>query len=156
MSETSYSKLDIACEYIDAAMKFYIDQQNYFCSAHLAGAAAELFEMHLEEDKRTFNIDWRAQKALQIDKIGKTPEDARSDKAASTEARRIINLSKKMIKYMSDGETTVETDSAYIAVLWIENALRNFYKLRLPKSPILWKFEDYWKNQLQQELSHLL
>jgi hypothetical protein len=37
-------KLNIAVEYLDAAMQMYVDQRNFFCAIHLAGAAAELFD----------------------------------------------------------------------------------------------------------------
>jgi hypothetical protein len=59
-------KLDIAVEYLDAAMQMYIDQRNYFCAIHLAGAAAELFDGHLPKNTgtRISEIAWKCQKAL--------------------------------------------------------------------------------------------
>ena len=49
MAEGVFTKLAIACEYLDLAMQLYVEQENYFCAIHLAAAAEELFGSHLPE-----------------------------------------------------------------------------------------------------------
>jgi hypothetical protein len=47
MVEAVYRKLDIAREYLDAAIEFFLARHNFFCAIHLAAAAEELFGAHL-------------------------------------------------------------------------------------------------------------
>ncbi|WP_372522375.1 hypothetical protein [Sulfuricaulis sp.] len=160
MSEAVHKKLNIACEYMDMAMQLYVEERNYFCAIHLAAAAEELLGMHLPEDKRISNVACKAQKALRIIETGKAPENTKANKKADKEAKRIVNFSKNTIKHMKDpkdtDDTTIIIDPAFEAAHWIEQALINFYKLDLSKSPTLWKFEDYRNKQIRQELGSLL
>ena len=52
MTEAVYSKIDIAREYLDAAIEFFLAGDNFFCVIHLAAAAEELFGAHLPESQR--------------------------------------------------------------------------------------------------------
>ena len=63
MSEQVVLKRDIAREYLDAAIEFYLAQTNVFCAILLAGAAEELLGKHLPEDQRIFNFAVRAENA---------------------------------------------------------------------------------------------
>ena len=67
----------------------------------------------------------------------------------------MLLASKNEIKHMNGVEHTITIDPAYEAAYWIDRALNNFYKLKLPKSQTLWKFEDFRNGQLE-ELSSLL
>jgi hypothetical protein len=79
MTELEVSKLEIAREYLDAAIEFFLARKNLFCAIHLAAAAEELFGAHLlksdeESDERIFTLAWKAQKAL-ISETRPTPID---------------------------------------------------------------------------------
>ena len=56
MAESEHAKLDIAREYLGLAMSSYADKRDYFCAIHLAEAALELADRHLDDDQRTFRI----------------------------------------------------------------------------------------------------
>ena len=59
------------------------------------------------------------------------------------EARKRINGWKNDVKHMNDGSSlTIISDPAYTAEYHIEQALINFYRLGLPKSAAVWRFED--------------
>ena len=73
MAKSVFKKLSIACEYLDMAMQLYIEERNYFCAIHLAGAAEELFGKHLPEHERTHTIVRNAQQALQELETGPKP-----------------------------------------------------------------------------------
>ena len=66
MVEATYSKLDIAREYLDAAIEAFLARRSFFCAIHLAAAAEELLGAHLPEDKRISTLAWKAEKALKI------------------------------------------------------------------------------------------
>jgi hypothetical protein len=59
-------------------------------------------------------------------------------------ARRSVNEWKNEVKHMNDGSADAMTiDAAFAAEHHIEQALINFYKLRLRKSAAIWNFEDH-------------
>ena len=66
MTEQVVPKLEIACEYLDAAIEFYLACTNSFCVIHLAAAAEELLGKHLREDQRIFTFAWKAEKQADI------------------------------------------------------------------------------------------
>jgi hypothetical protein len=137
MAEAVYSKLDIAREYLDAAIEFLLAQNNFFCSIHLAAAAEELFGAHLPECQRISTLAWKAEKGLKSES-GQTASDAA--------ARKSVNEWKNEVKHMADGTSLVlKIDPAFAARYHIEQALNNFYKLGLEKSAAIWKFEDHQK-----------
>ena len=121
MSEQVISKREIACEYLDAAIEFYLAGTNLFCAIHLAAAAEELLGKHLPEKDRIFTSAWRAEKALKSEK-----HPAVSDK----DARKSVNESKNWIKHMGNGDDeTVLIDPKLEALFYIEHAWINFNKL---------------------------
>ena len=148
MTEVEVSKLEIASEYLDAAIGFFLAGTNYFCAIHLSAAAEELFGAHLREDQRIFTLAWKAEKAL-MSETGPIPSDA--------VARRSVNEWKNDVKHMNDGASpTIRIDPAFAAEHHIEQALINFYKLNLrKKSAAVWKFEDHQNRKVQAMVAHI-
>lgn len=134
MADAEYSKLQIALEYIDAAMQFYIDRRNYFCAIHLAAAAAELFDKHLPKENSTFEISRRAQKAMHQIETGNA--------ASKRYVKNVLLYSKNTIKHMDDENSTAFLDPIFEAQWWIDHALISFEKLKLNKTPIIWRYQD--------------
>jgi hypothetical protein len=137
LAQAKYFKIDIAREYLDAAINFFLARVNFFCSIHLAAAAEaeELFGAHLPKDERIFKSAWKAEKELMSESRPKTSPD--------TSARQSVNEWKNEVKHMNDGTSrTLEIDPAFAAEHHIEQALINFYKLGLQKSASIWKFEE--------------
>jgi hypothetical protein len=135
MTEREIPRLGIACEFLDAAIEFFLAQTNFFCAIHLAAAAEELLGAHLPECQRIFTLAWKAEKAL-ISETGRSPSDV--------EARKRVNEWKNEVKHMNDGTgRTLTIDPPFAAEVLIEEALVNFYKLGLQKSAAVWKFEDH-------------
>lgn len=143
-------KLEIAKEYLDAAIGFFLARKNYFCAIHLAAAAEELLGAHLPEPQRIFTSAWKAEKALKSE-TGPIPSDAA--------ARRSVNEWKNDVKHMNDEAShTITIDPVFAAEHHLNQALINFYRLNLQKSSMVLKFEDYQKNKahiLMQALSRL-
>ena len=107
MTEIAVSKLEIASEYLDAAIEFFLARTNYFCAIHLSAAAEELFGAHLPEDERISTLAWRAEKAL-MSETGSVPLDA--------VARKSVNEWKNDVKHMDDGTSpTITINPAFAA-----------------------------------------
>ena len=49
MTEREIPRLEIACEFLDAAIEFFLAQTNFFCAIHLASAAEELLGAHMNQ-----------------------------------------------------------------------------------------------------------
>ncbi len=141
MTEQEFPKLEIAREFLDAAIEFFLARRKFFCAIHLSAAAEELFGAHLSECERISTSAWKAEKALKSES-GKTPADA--------EARRSVNEWKNEVKHMNDGASrALIIDPEVAAEHHIEEALINFYKLSLQKSAAIWKFEDYQNDRVR-------
>jgi len=141
VTEVEVSKFEIASEYLDTAIGFFLAGTNYFCAIHLSAAAEELFGAHLPEDQRIFASAWKAEKAL-MSETGPIPSDA--------VARRSVNEWKNDVKHMNDGASpTIRIDPAFAAEHHIEQALINFYKLNLRKSAAVWRFEDHQNREIR-------
>ena len=140
MSEVEIAKLDIAREYLNAAIEFYLAGTNYFSAIHLSAAAEELFGAHLPEDQRIFTSAWKCEKAM-MSELGKIPSDS--------DARKSVNEWKNNVKHMDDDTPrTIKIDPAFAAKWHIEHALNNFYKRNLPKSAAVLKFEDHQSDEI--------
>jgi hypothetical protein len=144
MSQTiEITKLDIAIEYLDAAMQMYVDQRNYFCAVHLAGAATELFDAHLPKQTRISEIAWKCQRALHESETGSQP--------SNKEINEVVNGSRNAIKHMDqDGVVTVAFDPIAEAEWYIDNALISFEKLRLTKTPAAWRYQDHRNAEMRR------
>jgi hypothetical protein len=135
MTEVEVPLLEIAGEYLDAAIEFFLERTKFFCAIHLAGAAGELFDGHISpESEQFFTAAWKAEKAL-MSETGPVPSDA--------EARQSVNKWKNEVKHMNDGARRRTINPEFAAECLIEKALVSFYKLKLQKSPAIWKFEDH-------------
>jgi hypothetical protein len=157
MAETTYTKLEIACELLDTAMQLYVEKRDYFSIIHLAAAAEELFGKHLPKAERISSIGLKAQISFDVLEKGEEVEyvvahDQNGER--HRRAKEVMLRSKNRIKHMNDkseSDTTITIDPAQAARRWIEDALCNFDKLRkrdeyfsrLPKSSAMWRFMDY-------------
>ena len=93
-------KREIAREFLDAAIEFYLAGTNFICAVHLASAAEELLCGYLEEEspndpekQRISTFAWKAEKALKT-KPGVAISDA--------EARKSVSRWKNQIKHMKN------------------------------------------------------
>src|SRR5262249_33210480 len=140
MTEVEVPLLEIAREYLDAAIEFFLKRTKFFCAIHLAGAAGGIFLGHLWGAEQVFTAARKAGKGLLVEK-GTGPSDA--------EARQSVNKWKNEVKHMNDGARRRTINPEFAAECLIEKALVSFYKLKLQKSPAIWKFEDHQNRKSQ-------
>lgn len=135
MGEIEVPKLEIAREFLDAAIEFFLASKNYFCAIHLAGAAEELLGAHLHISKRNFARAWKTERAMMAES-GKIPSDK--------EAGRSVNEWKNAVKHIEIGTSpTIVINPAFAAEYQIGLALNNFRELKLPRSAAVVKLWDY-------------
>jgi hypothetical protein len=140
MTARDVAKIEIAREYLDAAIEFFLAQRSFFCAIHLAAAAEELFGAHLAECQRIFTLARKAEKALKSE-TGPTPSDKEAGRSVNEWKNNVKHMDNK---HMDNGTSlTLTIDPSFAAKHHIEEALINFYKLELQKSAAVWKFEDY-------------
>jgi hypothetical protein len=142
MAIAEHRKLDIAVEYLDAAMQMYLERKN-FCAIHLAGAAVELFDLHLPKEKRLFGIAVKAERGLYASETGEVLDDKTIKKR--------LNLLKNSVKHMNDGERTISIDPSGEAEWWVELALLSSHRLGLKKTQTTFRYEDYKSEQIRGE-----
>lgn len=153
MAETTYTKLQIACEYLDAAMEMYVQNRNYICAIHLAAAAEELFGKHLPEERRVHTLATKAQVALQILDADKEPANDAAWTSERVKAKEIVLEPKNAIKHYDPGQPDeISIDAAFEAARWVEQALINFEKLKLQKSAFYWRFIEYRNREMRQSM----
>jgi hypothetical protein len=130
-------KREIAREFLDAAIEFYLTGTNLVCAIHLAGAAEELLGKHLPEKERILTSGSKAERAL-IAETGRI--------LSEREARDRLLAAKNQIKHManSDDETvTFEFGPLAEAAFLIRLAVTNLYNLNWPDTPAIQKFEEH-------------
>lgn len=141
MTEVEISKLEIAREYLDAAIELFLAGTNYFCAIHLSAVAEELFGAHLPENQRISKFAWKAEKAL-LSETGQIP--------SNEVARKSVNEWKNEVKHMNDGASpTIRIDPAFAAKHHIKQALINFYTLKLQESAAVWRFEEHQNREVR-------
>jgi len=140
MTVAEFAKLSIAAEHLDAAMQMYLEQK-FFSAIHLAGAAAELFDLHLPEENRIFRLAIKAERGLHAYETG----EELSDK--DTMSR--LNLLKNSVKHMNDGARIISIDPIAEASWWIEIAHLSSFRLGLPKTQIAFRYDDYRSDEIR-------
>ena len=81
MTARDVAKIEIAREYLDVAIEFFLAQCSFFCAIHLAAAAEELFGAHLPECQRISTLALKAEKALKSETRPTTPSDGEARKS---------------------------------------------------------------------------
>jgi hypothetical protein len=168
MAETNYTKLEIALQFLDTAMRLYIEEQDYFSVIHLAGAAEELLGKHLPENDRICTLAWKAQVALAIEYTGSilTRDEihnstSKAGKEFKKKAVEVVCGPKNSIKhYDGSSDSDVRIDVVAMAEIYLEHALINFdtlrnqegFQSRLPKSSVMWKFEEFQATKMSEIL----
>jgi hypothetical protein len=137
--EACYSKLHIAREYLELAMRRYMERSDYFSAIHLAGAAEELFGKWLQEEDRALNRDLKAQIAFEALETGQM------SKIKEVISRR--NWSRNTAKHMSDDrQINIWLDPVFEARNWIDTAVENYEKIFPPTNTMI----QYWQFRHQE------
>src|SRR5882672_3463990 len=141
MAKGVFTKLAIACEYLDLAMQLYIEGQNYFCAIHLAAAARWIIRKPFARTGPNAHYS--------VESTASTSPARDWPRIHQKEISDVVTYAKNAIKH--GGEQSVILDPVFEARWHIEHALINFNKLakikawglQLRKSPSMWKFENY-------------
>lgn len=124
MTFTTYSKLEVACQQLETALRLFFDTEEYFSVITLAGAAEEILGAHLKIKGETTSLENLVAGAVRISKAlaGKPSEP--------TALRKIANHAKNSSKHM-DGVTNAELRSwpKKDAIDMLGRAIDNYYGL---------------------------
>lgn len=120
------SKIDIACELLEQALRLYFDGNADFATLHLAGGAEELLGKHLEALGRETSFASLRDSAVRITKL--LNDDGKPSPAR--DIANLINRPKNSTKHM-DGthDAVVSFDARLQARDMLDRAVTNFYHL---------------------------
>lgn len=141
MSATS--KLDIATELLDRALKLFYERDSYFSAIHLAGAAEEVLGAYV-----TSHGGVSAFESLRDGEV-KLSKHIRDDGIESSPKRiaNAMNHAKNATKHMDDGDDDrVYFNAEFEARELLDRAVMNYYDLMqflpLRETPLLQRFNS--------------
>ncbi len=127
MTETNYSKIDIATEYLNVAANFWLSDTKLFSSAHLAGAAEEISGQCCRLKGLGSRRDWWVSYGDRFIGSKIFPE------ITGKKLANLVYLPKNSIKHMNPSEfdSAVEMDIREVSSNLIRSAFSNFETLGL-------------------------
>lgn len=136
-----YSKLQIALEYLDAAIEEREIHKRYFAATNLAGVAEEILGKILrvlgEKDRRTDALDFLESLQTVVNRYLGRKATNRKDLS------KLISKTKNGIKHMdnvSDQKAKLFYDIEEESIWHIQNAINNMDRLGLPHSELVKSF----------------
>jgi len=143
MTFATYSKLEIARQQLETALRLFFDTEEYFSVITLAGAAEEILGAHLKIKGETTSLESLVSGAVRISEaLAGKPSEPKT-------LRKIANHPKNSSKHM-DGVTDAELRSwpKKDAIDILGRAIDNYYGLMLnqdlPETPLVRKFFDLY------------
>jgi len=127
MPERMYDKIDIAVEYLNLASRLWLEDHEFFSSAHLAGAAEEIMGQHCRIQGLESQRDWWVNYGDRIAKTKLFPEI--TGKKLANEAYKPKNSIKHMNPIESDSKINIDIKET--ASHAIRAAFKNFETLDL-------------------------
>lgn len=138
----SYRKLDIAAQQLDAALRFYFDERDYFSAITLAGAAEEILGVHLKIRGQPNAFDEDLKSSLRVYRW------LFGEEQAPGSMHKTINRAKNGSKHMyGKNDAELYCDPAEEAKSVLDGAVTNYYRLmaheELPETPLIRKFSHH-------------
>ncbi len=122
------SKLDIATELLDCALRFYYEGDCYFAALHLAGAAEEVLAGHIKNKDKTLVPALDSMKLALSDFLGL--ENGHPKKLTEKRASDILSYAKNSTKHwQGKGDGYVDFDPEAEAKELLDFAITNYYQL---------------------------
>ena len=142
MSFKTYTKLEVACEHLEVALRLFFEGKEYFAVITLAGAAEEILGKHLTARGRTNSVEELVGGAVRI-RIGLLNEEStkgyfpdESDNLSEKEAKKalfnVANYPRNAAKHMDANypeDSTIRVFPKEAAHDLLNRAVDNYYTL---------------------------
>ena len=120
------SKLTVASELLDNALRLYFEEHAYFSSLHLAGAADEILGAYVTHHGDVSAFKSILNTAVRLSKY----IDKNGIKSSSVEIKNLMNYPKNSVKHMNSlSDDSVSFDAKFEAESMLDRAISNYYLL---------------------------
>jgi hypothetical protein len=124
MPVRTHTKLEVACEQLQAALRLYFARQDHFAIVTLAGAAEEILGVYLKRHNQNHAFD------EQLDTTLRLYEWMWKEQGSRDRMHKAINRIKNGAKHMmGKKDTTIVCDERVAARRVLNRAVTNYYKL---------------------------
>ena len=142
MGIINYSKLEVATQQLDTALRLYFQKKEYFSAITLAGAAEEIFGVYLKIHNQTNAFDNHLKSSLNVYHWLHETEGSRD------QMHKTINRIKTASKHMQGKhDTSIVCDAREEAKDILDRAISHYYTLMqfedLEETPKIAKFSAH-------------
>ncbi len=124
MSVRKYSKLEVATEQLDTALRLYFQRKEYFSAISLAGAAEEILGVYLKTHKQPNAFEEALNSSLRVYRWLYESEGSRNS------MHKTINRVKNASKHMKGrADVTIACNAKEEAKEVLDRAVSNYYAL---------------------------
>lgn len=140
--EYEYNQADVASAQLDAAIRLFLDDEDYFSSATLAGAADEIFGKMIEDQggKNSLSIDTDHLMSLLTDVEKDT---LKTKKGERNGIMNILNFQRNWLKHRNKENFTNYNDPKFEARELLNRSVRNFLVLNNKRTNSINRFLEY-------------
>jgi len=133
---------------LDRAIQLFLDEEDYYSSGTLAGAAEEILGHLLLKAGREHALDNAISSVLKM--LSATEVDALSDKPTRSARGRIsdvLNFYRNWLKHYREDDFELYIDAKESASELIDRAASNFFQLTSRETPQMRRFLEYQREQ---------
>jgi len=144
--EYEYNQSEVAASQLHTAIKLFLDDEDYFSSATLAGAAEEIFGKMLEDKNENNSLEIDANHLLNL----LTTAERDILKTKNSERNGVINIlnfQKNWLKHRIKDNFTNFSDPKFEANELIHRAVRNYLWLNNERSCIIDRYLEYLSHE---------
>lgn len=144
--EFEYTQDEVAIKQLNQAIRLFLDEEDYFSSATLAGAAEEIFGSMLRIEGRKASLD------VEADRISLALTDAERDALKTKKGERngivnILNSQRNWLKHHKEEDFTNFSDPKREARDLIDRAVINYMELKDETTDEINRFRVYQQSE---------
>lgn len=146
MSET-HNQLVVSEHQINRAILLFLDENDYYCSATLAGAAEEILGALLVKGGASHSLNDQVKSVLSMlssEEVGALADDKQKD--SSKIVASVLNFYRNWLKHYCEDDFETNIDAEEAAAELIDRAITNFFRLTSHESIEMRRFLEYQQN----------
>lgn len=137
-----YNQIDVAIAQLNAAICLFLDSEDYFSSATLAGAADEIFGNMLEDKGEKSALTADTDHLMEL--LTACEKDTlKTKKSERNGIINILNFQRNWLKHRNKENFTNYSDPKYEAQELIYRAVRNALWLKIEKTPSICRYLEH-------------
>ena len=145
----THNQFEVSQHQIETAIRLFLDEDDFYCSATLAGAAEEVLGKMLSE-KRKVNNSLQSLTAATLRMLSAQEVEALSDGRplkGYAVLKEEINFYRNWLKHYSEDDFRIEIDAKEAAEELIDRSVTNFFLLSQRESAPMRRFLEYQQSK---------